>query len=532
MSRISVSHLRPRPRSVTETLRRCRNDDKADKVILIDVDSEISDNVVILDTPESLPKRNKESGMLKKDEKWSFKNVINIDDDDYDDVPSSSYQFGPNNVGFSASTSLNRENFRVAEDFADFTDPSHEDCQNVQDSATPVKLSKCKRTYSGKDSTSNRYGLDTDSECELSGNEYPDCEVVEDFSGKFQELWERAVTRRKRDIRNVHSGIRGHDNTTSCTDKDLQNAESEVATRHHDEPSVFHTTGKSNSRNYGSPPVRIETDFGFTHFSDNAVNDQECRAHGKSNSQVKFCPSFHYPDCEPGSSRRHMERRKDPASSNSSFQEEPNEKFNNPTSTAGNKVNSKEENEDGQVHMSIVCSLPPEDDSLISEREKLKETDEYKRAMEEEWASRQQALQIQAEEAQRERRLRKRKKAESMRMLEMERRQKQRLEEMRSIKQKDEENMNLKDTIRAEVRNQLKQIEVGCQNMASLLHLLGIMVGSWPNPSPQEVHAAYKKALLTFHPDRASRSDIHKLVEAEEKFKFINRMKEKFPPPM
>lgn len=47
--------------------------------------------------------------------------------------------------------------------------------------------------------------------------------------------------------------------------------------------------------------------------------------------------------------------------------------------------------------------------------------------------------------------------------------------------------MNLKDTIRAEVRDQLKKMEVGCQNMASLLHLLGIGVGSWPNPSPQEV---------------------------------------------
>lgn len=34
-------------------------------------------------------------------------------------------------------------------------------------------------------------------------------------------------------------------------------------------------------------------------------------------------------------------------------------------------------------------------DDIINEREKLKETDEYKRAMEEEWASRQRQLQIQ-----------------------------------------------------------------------------------------------------------------------------------------
>lgn len=39
---------------------------------------------------------------------------------------------------------------------------------------------------------------------------------------------------------------------------------------------------------------------------------------------------------------------------------------------------------------------------------------------------------------------------------------------------------------------------------------------------------AFKRALLCFHPDRASQSDIRQQVEAEEKFKLINRMKEKF----
>ncbi|KAL3830594.1 hypothetical protein ACJIZ3_019396 [Penstemon smallii] len=66
--------------------------------------------------------------------------------------------------------------------------------------------------------------------------------------------------------------------------------------------------------------------------------------------------------------------------------------------------------------------------------------------------------------------------------------------------------------------------------MASLLHWLGVHMRGWPNPSPQEVQTAYKKALLTFHPDRTSQSDIRKQVEAEEKFKLINRLKGKFPP--
>ncbi len=41
------------------------------------------------------------------------------------------------------------------------------------------------------------------------------------------------------------------------------------------------------------------------------------------------------------------------------------------------------------------------------------------------------------------------------------------------------------------------------------------------------MHAAYKRALLKFHPDRASKTDIRQQVEAEEKFKLISRMKEK-----
>ncbi|KAK9266760.1 hypothetical protein L1049_012648 [Liquidambar formosana] len=161
---------------------------------------------------------------------------------------------------------------------------------------------------------------------------------------------------------------------------------------------------------------------------------------------------------------------------------------------------------------------------IINEREKLKETEEYKRAVEEEWASRQRQLQIQAEEAQR---LRKRKKAESMRLLDMERRQKQRVEEMRHTQKKDEENMNLKEQFRVEIRKELNKLETICSDMASLLRGLGIPVGGGLYPLSRDVHAAYKQALLRFHPDRASGANIRQQVEAEEKFKLISRMKEK-----
>ncbi|PNY16062.1 dentin sialophosphoprotein [Trifolium pratense] len=75
--------------------------------------------------------------------------------------------------------------------------------------------------------------------------------------------------------------------------------------------------------------------------------------------------------------------------------------------------------------------------------------------------------------------MRKRKKAENSRLLESQRRTKERLEDMRETEKK--------------------------------------------------VHAAYKKAMLKFHPDRASKTDdIRKQVEAEETCKLLSSVKEKF----
>jgi hypothetical protein len=115
-----------------------------------------------------------------------------------------------------------------------------------------------------------------------------------------------------------------------------------------------------------------------------------------------------------------------------------------------------------------------------------------------------------------------------MRQLEVERRQKERVEEVRETQKKDEESMNMKEKVRAEITKSLKILELKCVNMAALLRGLGITVGGGTSPPPNEVHAAYKRAVLKFHPDRASRGDIKLQVEAEEKFKLIARMKDQF----
>ncbi|PHT33590.1 hypothetical protein CQW23_25390, partial [Capsicum baccatum] len=120
-----------------------------------------------------------------------------------------------------------------------------------------------------------------------------------------------------------------------------------------------------------------------------------------------------------------------------------------------------------------------------------------------------------------------RKEAESIRLSELEKRQKQRVEEMRETQKKDLENMKLKEQIRAEVGKEISKIEMTCRDMASVLRGLGITVG---NGTSREVRVAYKKALMKFHPDKTSRSDIRQQVEAEEKFKLISRMKDTFLP--
>lgn len=175
----------------------------------------------------------------------------------------------------------------------------------------------------------------------------------------------------------------------------------------------------------------------------------------------------------------------------------------------------------GQSGIAMVQDGPDFQDGLIGAREKHKESIEYKRAAEEEWASRQHQLAIQAEQAKEAKRLRKRKKAEALRLLDMEKRQKQRLEEVRESQRKSEEAIQLKEQSRGAVRMELENMERRYNDMSSILRALGIPVEGG------EVKAAYKQACLKFHPDRVSRNDIYQQVRAEETFKFISRLKEK-----
>ncbi|KAL6566428.1 hypothetical protein OROGR_002043 [Orobanche gracilis] len=601
MSEISIGHLHHRPCLGERRLRRCRTNGETNKVSLIDVDTDNFDNVVIIDVPESLLKKTKTSSMHRKDKSWSVKNVIYIDDDENHDR---NHPSDENNANFYADTSSNRESCHVTKKIRDY---AFEESRYDQDTANPVSLSKCNRTYYRKCCQGNRYGLSAESESDSADNDCPDCEL--DSSGKVQEQWEKASSRRKKNLQNVHSDNRVHDTTLlGFSTGELNNEKNGPSrSRTKEDTNVDRTHAFHISIDHpGSSNRHIETyyvDFAFSDESDKTFDDptseiESCPPKYKSRSDVDsccgksnlleseatihvskyICETDKHENCtetatgksrerehlEPGQSRatggaremvnlmpkkcrvrrsklhhKHTDRGSAIFSDvNGSFSgKSPSSKGSRNTHIYEAKLqedismsNIQQEEEDGQLHSQNGDTVPSVETCIINEREKLKETDEYKRATEEEWASRQQALQIQAEEAKRLRRLQKRKKTESLRLLDMERRQKERLEEVRNSQKKDEEDMNLKERVRAEVRMELNKLEVSSHSMAFLLHLLGISVGGWPNPMPQQVQAAYKRALLTFHPDRASQSDIRQQVEAEEKFKLINRLKEKFSP--
>ncbi|KAL6505671.1 hypothetical protein OROHE_023050 [Orobanche hederae] len=580
----------------------------------MDVDIENFDNVVIVDVPESLPKKAQTSSIYRKDKRWSVKNVIYIDDDENHDR---NHHFDENNASFYADTSSNRESCHVTKKIRD---SAFEESRYDQDTANPVSLSKCKRTYYRKGCQRSRYGLSADSESDSADNDCPDCEL--DSSGKVQEQWEKASSRRKKNLQNVHSDNRVHDTTLlGFSTGKLNNEKDGPRSRTKEDtnigrPHAFHISIGHPECEPGSSNRHIETDyvdFAFSDESDKKFDDptseiESCPLKYKSRADVDSCcgksilleseatihvskyicetevnerrcsPTDKHENCtetatgksrerehlEPGQSRatggakemvnlmpkkcrvrrstlHHKQTDRgspilfDVNGSVSGKSSSSKGSRNTPIYEAKlqediSMSNIQQEEEDGQLHSQNGETVSSVETCIINEREKLKETDEYKRAVEEEWASRQQALQIQAAEAKRLRRLQKRKKTESLRLLDMERRQKERLEEVRNSQKKDEEDMNLKERVRAEVRMELNNLGISSHSMASLLHSLGISVGGWPNPLPQQVQTAYKRALLTFHPDRASQSDIRQQVEAEEKFKLINRLKEKFSP--
>lgn len=482
-------------------LRRCSNNTQADNVILIE------DDVIIIDAPEYFHKNVQHPSMQSSSKRCPQKTVIFLDDDENTE---NNHSTSGRESDFYNNPSSSERPFPPFKDEKKTPDESGDDCQFVRENKAPVKLSKCKRTYSGRASSSrNRYGLTSDSESSSS-----DSELMVDSVGKLQEEWEKAFSRRKYDGQSTKSGVNGFGNTSRA---DLQ-AEHGQTEEHPD----FSSLGKANNEKEDMSPgakgdessnaSNIRNEDGgnpkeFSSFYENCADDlkMDFQDNGKNQSadpsvsrpvsQHGVKNFYHTKDCSLGKGDCLQE---DPCSSGaqdsndqcifteyrSKFATNCNSQF---TSKSSYGISSSKENENsfsaaflnmnykschknitGNMHSmdelspclgqtSSVRNFSPgvgigtgkchrqdngealldnpsnsckhleaeeeivsspsksqqedksgyllhshgcedaqnNDSSIITERERLKETDEYKKALEEELASRQRALQIQ-----------------------------------------------------------------------------------------------------------------------------------------
>ncbi|GKB38511.1 DnaJ domain-containing protein [Tanacetum coccineum] len=485
-----------------KALKRCRNSNP----VLIDLENYNINNVIDIDVPE---KHTKKQGRVKEKSCPSKTVYIYIDDDESPVDHHAGQNARNSEIGASSSR-------RYVPDIS------------------PLKLSKGKRTYSG-------IRFSAPSDIESSDDDGPDCEYIEDPSAEIREQWERASLRRKGDLRNDRNDIGVDKNKYKRTQYANLNG-----TRH--EKRGESSAQKVVEENLSDHDLRdsVDLDGGLnknkqTYDQGSNFNRTRHAEKGESSARSNNLSDYDARDTVDGG-KDDLPVGEAPVGHNDVAK----------TDEQVPSTSNAEENKKNDLKNDATDDDDdPVEDSIISEREKLKETDEYKRALEEELAERERALKIQAEEAQHMRLMLKRKKAQSLRILDMERRQKQRVEEIRESQKKDEENMNLKEQYRGEVIEGLKKLEITCIDMASLLRGLGIEVGEGPVPLSHEatihqmasvcgvvarevakplgchVRAAYKRALLKFHPDRASNGDMLQQVEAEEKFKLLFRMKGK-----
>ncbi|KAK9046711.1 hypothetical protein V6N11_052592 [Hibiscus sabdariffa] len=551
-------------------LKSCNMKGKFENVVFIDVDGDRFENAIIIDSPESVEEDLQVSSGSKGGKHFPAPGVISIDDDDDESDKMDDPEICVERGGDFDSDASSRKSCPAPDFKQKSTGLDDDDCWFIREKKSAFKLSKCKKTYAGKTPCGKRFGLGPEFEDSSSESDFSDCELIEGSVGKFQEQWKKASQRRRYNIRNGQSGL--DDQTSgSGSHNGTPPGVGENMSQQYAETPRSSGSGDSNLQKQNSPAFETNNDNFMDDICLNRGTERPLVESEKKDDRESFSPSKYVPTTEAQFSHvqadifgreRFM---KGPLSwdSNQEFSQAPSncdpypsdlqhgntvangkekQQFEEPLMPIPKSSEEKQVNGDSSqvngtqirqsssvaeqsninsmsnskscdaLHDQVADAIVSCEKDMVIDREKLKETDEYKRAAEEEWASRQRELQIQAEEAQR---LRKRKKAESMRVLDMERRQRQRLQEMRETQKKDEENMNLKEQLRMEVRKELSKLEISCIDMVSVLRNLGIPVGGGFYPLSNEIHEAYKRALLRFHPDRASKTDVRQQEDCE-----------------
>jgi len=402
------------------------------KIVFIDVDSDQVDEVVIIDYPEFMSKSHG-SGAPSRDRVCTPQSVISIDDDDdeeSDDAEIPGVVAG--SVGELDSDASSSK--RSSPDTSGVRDSNHIDVDEsgVCEKDSEYDGQKDRKAGPAEGTGRNRYGLDG-FESESSDSDCSDCELMD------REQWEKISVKRKRNGFNdqpcydEHASSSGlHFNNNVCIDVDEENRSGENAggTTH-----FGPTNGKFVEKNQSSFSAEIDRQvensfkdsyrksewetfkslFEFSEKEMQSLHRSEI-GHGKSTRSNNFSPCTQYDSYDfcsdvTGVSGFKKELGGEEIGLSNLSQEADKIPVTNPGSTVKSKddslfdlnskcasVDERHVNCDGPALNDDHCGLTSttsDERNIINEREKLKETDEYKQAMEEEWASRQLQLQIQ-----------------------------------------------------------------------------------------------------------------------------------------
>lgn len=373
--------------------------------VIIDVDDDQADEVIIIDFPDFVQQKSHGSSVQSRGKKYPFHSVIiSIDDDDddsdeaghteiiaegggdLDSDASSSKKFSSAPGVMGNSVHVDKDSFRV-----------------IFEKGSPSKVRESRKSSSAQAANRNRYGLGS-SECESSESDCSDCELME-----VREQWEQA-SKRKRSIFNDRA--RFDEPASSSGLHRSYDADVELENRTQQEAGTSFKSGPSNGKCAMGP---AHTDNHKIDDIDlNMGKEYPCNDFGEKNDQESS-----------DSVREEMTRSEEcrPCSKDKSYnvasevnKEADDRDFKFMSST---QEESKRQTEsDGSGFRNLDCNFPGTHSSgasfdkiqlnrdesvsqerrvedIINVREILKETDEYKQAIEEEWEARKRQLQIQ-----------------------------------------------------------------------------------------------------------------------------------------
>lgn len=244
---VSRGHSQPGTSSGKKRLKSGETKGNFDDVVLIDVDSDLSSNVIIIDVPEPIQQRLRGSNVQRKGRKFPLEGIISIDDDESDimDHPGISDKGGGD---LDSDATSSKRCCPASKNMRNTVDLDGDECWVVHEKISSFKLSKCKKTYSEKATSRNRYGLDSESESGSSDSDCSDCELMEGSFGKLHEQWKKASLKKKHDLPNGQSGS---DDQTSISGSHTDchaNVEVENRTKKHPEVPVCSSSSNEDCR--------------------------------------------------------------------------------------------------------------------------------------------------------------------------------------------------------------------------------------------------------------------------------------------